>query len=156
MTEQERTLTGRKVLLIAIGAFAIIFGANMALLFSATGSFPGLVVKNSYVASQGWDARTAAQRALGWTAEVGHREERLRVRLTDSAGGPVSGLSITATVGRPATSEADITVILSEQDGGYEIPLPLGAGNWRVDLRTQDHRGTAWEATARLFVRGGA
>ena len=67
MAEPERMgpkpLTGRKVLLIAVAAFGVVIAANLAMLLAATGTFPGLVVKNSYVASQGFDAKTAAQRA---------------------------------------------------------------------------------------------
>ena len=45
--------------------FGVIIAANLAMLFAATGTFPGLVVKNSYAASQGWDRKTDAQRELG-------------------------------------------------------------------------------------------
>ena len=61
MSTEPRPLTGRKVLLIAVAAFAVILAANLAMLLAATGTFPGLVVKNSYVASQDWTARTDAQ-----------------------------------------------------------------------------------------------
>ena len=64
------------------------------------GTFPGLVVKNSYVASQGWDRRTAAQRALGWTAAADYGNGVLRVAMTGRDGMPVRGLRVVAVVGR--------------------------------------------------------
>ncbi|MEM1164482.1 MAG: FixH family protein, partial [Pseudomonadota bacterium] len=72
MSRQTKTgeLKGGHVLMIAITAFGIIIAANMTMLFAATGSFPGLVVENSYIAGQGWNQRTQAQHDLGWTSEV--------------------------------------------------------------------------------------
>ena len=72
MTKQ---LTGRHVLMIFCGAFGIIIGVNLLLAWSAVSTFPGLEVKNSYVASQQFDERKAAQEALGWTAPMPQREK---------------------------------------------------------------------------------
>jgi nitrogen fixation protein FixH len=42
-----RRLTGRAVLLIALGAFGVVILANAVLAFYAVGTFSGLVVPNS-------------------------------------------------------------------------------------------------------------
>ena len=102
MSAEPRPLTGRKVLLIAVAAFAVILAANLAMLLAATGTFPGLVVKNSYVASQGWDRKTEAQRALGWRAAADYGDGTVRVAMTGRDGAPVRGLSVVAVVGRAA------------------------------------------------------
>ena len=47
-------------------AFGVIIAVNLTLAFNAVRTFPGLEVKNSYVASQSFDADRAAQNALGW------------------------------------------------------------------------------------------
>ena len=44
----------------------MIIAVNLTLAFKAVTTFPGLEVKNSYVASQNFDADRAAQQALGW------------------------------------------------------------------------------------------
>lgn len=68
-----KPLTGRKVLMILLAAFGTILAVNMTLLYNAVKTFPGLEVKNSYVASQTFDDRDIAQRALGW-----HRRSNTR------------------------------------------------------------------------------
>ena len=47
----SQELTGQKVLAITATGFAIIIGVNITMAYSALSTFPGLVVKNSYVAS---------------------------------------------------------------------------------------------------------
>ena len=39
---EGRPLTGRTVLAITVGAFAVILAANLTLAFSAVGTFPGV------------------------------------------------------------------------------------------------------------------
>jgi nitrogen fixation protein FixH len=147
-------LTGRKVLAIFAGAFAVIIGANLALLFTATGTFPGLVVKNSYVASQGWDAKTAAQRALGWKAAVRHEAGTLRVAITGADGTPVRGLDVAAVIGRPASAQSDVTLTLTETMGDYGAAWTPPPGLWRVAIAASDGNGARFEAEAELTVRG--
>ena len=74
------TLKGHHVLIMFVGGFSIIIAVNMTLAFNAVSTFPGLETKNSYVASQSFDADRAAQEAVdlpepstGHTAE-GPRE----------------------------------------------------------------------------------
>ena len=152
MSAGGKPLTGGKVLAMLLGAFAVIIAANLAMLFAATGSFPGLVVKNSYVASQGWDARTAAQRALGWTATVGHDGETLTVAISGAEGEPVRGLDVTAVVGRPASGAEDTALAMAEDIDGYVAPVPLGPGRWRVDVAARGRDGERFAAKAELSV----
>lgn len=145
-----KPLTGRKVLAITSAFFGVVIAANMALLFSATGTFPGLVVKNSYVASQEWNGRTAAQRALGWQAAASLGDGTLAVRVTDRDGRPVEGLALTAIVGRPASQAGDRTIPLAEEAGAYGAPIDLGPGLWRIEIHGTDALGRAFEAAVEL------
>ena len=156
MNAEGKELKGRTVLIIVVSAFAVILGANLAMLFAATGTFPGLVVKNSYTASQGWNQRTAAQAALGWRADVLHDGAALTVVLTDAAGTPVEGVVVAARVGRPATDAEDRDLPLRAGAGGYRAPLTLGPGNWQVVIRAKGPQGERYEATARLYIPEGA
>jgi nitrogen fixation protein FixH len=148
-----RPLTGKKVLLIAVAAFAVILAANLTMLLAATGSFPGLVVKNSYVASQGWDRKTNAQRALGWVAVAEYADGMLRVTMTGRDGAPVAGLNVVAVVGRPASTREDIRLDLAEAADGYAAPLALAPGRWRVMIAGADAGGGSFEAVAEFQVR---
>ena len=147
-----KPLTGGKVLAILLCAFGVIIGANLAMLFAATGTFPGLVVKNSYVASQQWNAKTDAQNALGWQAGVAHENGKLRVKLTDATGAPVHGLEVTAVIGRPASGREDVALELVDTGGTYAAPATLGPGLWRVALRASDGNGSRYEAKTELFI----
>ncbi|MDH3669251.1 MAG: FixH family protein [Paracoccaceae bacterium] len=147
----EKPLTGRKVLLIALAAFGIVIGANLAMLFSATGTFPGLVVKNSYVASQQWQARTDAQKALGWQVEIGLENGRLSVTPRDADGALVQGLDMIATIGRPTQAKEDRSVELQLGADGYSAPIALAPGAWRVEIATRS--GPAFRIGAALTVR---
>ena len=155
MTQQKK-LTGRTVLAIALSAFAVVIAANMTMLWAATGSFPGLVVKNSYVASQDFDDRTAAQEALGWQSAVAHDSGKLEVRLTGADGALVEGARVEAVVGRPATAEVDRRLSLANTDGLYTAPVELGTGKWRVELSATDTAGRSYRAVTQLFVSGGS
>lgn len=147
-----RELNGRHVLAIAAGAFAIILGANIAMLVAAVGSFPGLVVKNSYVASQGWNERTAAQSALGWATAVSYSGGRLFVRIRGADGLPVQGLALEARLGRPSSDAEDRTVTLTSTPDGYSAEALLQPGVWLVDVSTPDQ--PAYAQQAELFVQG--
>ncbi|NNE53354.1 MAG: FixH family protein, partial [Sulfitobacter sp.] len=61
-------------------AFGTIIAVNLTLAFNAVRTFPGLEVKNSYVASQSFDRQREAQLALGW--EVSARVEGGELSLT--------------------------------------------------------------------------
>lgn len=140
-----KPLTGRKVLLIAIACFGTVIAANLTMLFAATGTFPGLVVKNSYVEGQGWNDRMAAQKALGWTANVGYADGILKVDL-----GAESDAPLRLIVGRPSSAAGDVTLVLAA--GERTTPIALAPGLWRVEIDTTD--GPAFHATAHLTVSG--
>lgn len=153
MNAEPKPLTGRKVLLIAVAAFGVIIAANLTMLFAATGTFPGLVVKNSYVASQGWDRKAQAQRALGWTAVAEFADGTLRVMMTGRTGAPMAGLSVVAVVGRPASTRDDVRLELAEAPDCYAAPLELAPGQWRVMITGANAEGDSFEAVANLHVR---
>ncbi len=153
MTDTGKPLTGRKVLLIAVAAFGLVIAANLTLLFTSLGSFPGLVVKNSYVASQGYDAERRAQAALGWTVSTRHENGVLSVAITDAAGAPVRALAVAATVGRPASQADDLTLTLTPDTDGYSAPAALAPGLWRVEIAAETADGARWRGRADLRLK---
>ena len=145
-----KRLTGYHVLAIAGGAFAIIIGANLAMLFAATGSFPGLVVENSYVASQDWNRRTEAQQALGWTVEIGYDGGEIAVTLTGRDGAPGDGADLRLIVGRPSSQADDRELTARGGAGLYRAAAELAPGLWRIEVHTAS--GHDFQTTAQLFV----
>lgn len=137
-TRRPRELTGRHVLIIALCAFAVILTANISMMVAATGSFPGLVAKNSYVASQDFNFRAARQAALGWRTEVVYSASEVRVRVVDADGAPVRGLIANVTIGRPANAGNDREYVLVDGPEGYAIAVDLAPGAWRAAIVIAD------------------
>lgn len=144
-----KELKGFHVLLIALGFFGIIIAANLTMLFAATGSFPGLVVKNSYVASQKWNDRTAAQTALGWQVGVVYADGVVTVALT-ADGAPVTDADLVVTIGRPSRDDEDQVLKARAVANGYAVDADLAPGRWRVEVATAS--GSAFMKTAQIVV----
>ncbi|MEM9099269.1 MAG: FixH family protein [Pseudomonadota bacterium] len=142
----SRELTGRHVLIIAILAFATIVAANMTMLFAATGSFPGLVVKSAYVEGQGWNDRAEAQRALGLASEVSYHKGALVITIRNAEGRVIDLPDLTIQIGRPATDVED-QVLSAGSQGVY--PVSLGSGQWQIDLKAP---ATGYRSTVSLYV----
>lgn len=151
-----RELKGYHVLIIALTAFGVIIAANMTMLMAATGTFPGLVVENSYRAGVGWNDRAAAQRALGWEVGTGYDAGVLVVSVTDAEGAAVSGIALSATVGRPASAAEDRELALRYEGGRYVAPVALEPGLWRVAITGAGKGAARYETAAELYVRPGA
>jgi nitrogen fixation protein FixH len=144
-------LTGRKVLVIGATLFTLVFAPNIILAVYAVQTFSGLVVPNSYVASQEFDARREAQEALGWTVALDHTPAALHVAITDAGGRPVRPAALAVTVGRPATA-GDVRVDLLPSRTGYTGAVALAPGVWRVDIEAEAADGTAFVQRQRFFV----
>ncbi len=151
-TPRPRPLTGRKVLAITVGAFAVIIGVNTILAVQAVRTFSGLVVPNSYVASQTFDRDRNAQRALGWTLGVSDSDDMLRLAFTDATGNVVRPQSLTVVVGRPAAAPRDVSAQLVETPQGYAAPLALASGDWRVEIDALAADGTRFRQRRNLSV----
>ncbi|WP_299848965.1 FixH family protein [uncultured Roseovarius sp.] len=145
-----RQITGRHVLAGFVAAFGLIIGVNLLLAWNAVKTFPGLEVKNSYVASQQFDDRKAAQEALGWHIDAGHADGMLRLAITDQAGAPVKVRSLDATVGRATHVYDDQTPEFTFDGTAYVAPAELGDGNWNIRMVAVAADGT--EFTQRVVL----
>jgi nitrogen fixation protein FixH len=154
-TESTRgKITGPKVLAIAVGAFAVILTANLSLAVGAIRTFPGLEVQNSYVASQGFNARLADQLALGWDVRVEVEGGYLRVIFTDAAGAPVDVATMEATLGRATHVRDDQTPDFRYEGGIFTAPVDLEPGNWNLRLVAFAPDGTQFQQRISFWLRG--
>lgn len=148
-----REITGKHVLIITVSAFAVIIAVNFTLAYKAVGTFPGLETKNSYVASQSFEARRQAQDALGWQAEAVVGEGRLELTLRDATGQPVQPASLTVLVGRPTVARDDLTLDLDYRQGVFSAPVDLAPGAWILKLDATSPDGVAFSKRMELWVR---
>ena len=156
MTEAKpvKPLTGRKVLFILLGAFGVILTANMTLLYNAINTFPGLEVKNSYVASQTFDDRAVAQRALGWDPRVKYANGQ--VNLSIFANGEfIFPETLDVRIGRPTHGREDTTPMLLRDTIGYWFKIDLNEGKWFVYVNAETKDGEPFQQRLELFVTDG-
>jgi nitrogen fixation protein FixH len=149
-----RELTGRHVLAITVSAFAVIIAVNLTLAYQAVNTFPGLEVKNSYVASQGFNGRKAAQEALGWKLAPTYKDGRIDLAFTDRDGVPVQVAKLEVLVGRTTTTAHDAWPEFSLMGDVYSAPLELARGKWMVKVTAEAPDGTLFEQRTELFVQG--
>ena len=155
MAEPAGTITGRKVLAIAIAFFGVIIGVNFWLAYSAVSTFPGLEVENSYVASQNWDKERAAQAALGWTLkpEYDADREQLRLTFTDRDGLPARITDIAVLVGRPTEAKDDQRPSMQREQGTFVAPVKLAPGKWMLHVEARAADGTMFRQRIDLYVK---
>lgn len=159
----ERKITGRTVLFWMIGFFTVIFIANAIFLHLAWKSFPGVVTETAYEDGLAYNDAIAASReqaARDWSVSgeierAGAEAARVAVVAKDADGAPLSGLTVTATLQRPASPEAPVVVVLSEgETGRYQAMVnDLAAGNWILDLEALGGReGETFKSRNRVFL----
>ncbi|WP_128513987.1 FixH family protein [Tabrizicola thermarum] len=147
-------LTGKHVLAITVGAFAVIIGVNLLLAFKAVSTFPGLEVENSYVASQGFNARKAAQEALGWTMTPAYDQGRMTLAFLGADGQPVQVNDLQVLVGRTTETTDDTFPAFTREGDLYAADLPLHPGKWMIKVTARSADGTLFEQRSELFVKG--
>jgi nitrogen fixation protein FixH len=161
MTTIERILgtrdfTGWHMLGVLFLFFGTIIGVNLVLAWFAATSWTGLVVKNSYVASQQFNETTAERlkgASLGWTARADYAGGIFSVEMVSADGTPVRLDAIKATIGHPATNRDDRTVeLVASGDGRYEGTTELAAGLWQADFEAVAPDGTRWLHSIRFTV----
>lgn len=147
-------LTGKHVFAITASAFAVIIGVNVLLAVKAVSTFPGLEVDNSYVASQGFNARKAAQEALGWTMTPGYEDGRMTLAFHGADGRPVQVEDLQVLVGRTTEASDDTFPAFAWVGDLYAADVPLHKGKWMVKVTATSADGTLFEQRSELYVKG--
>ena len=130
-------------------AFSIIIGVNMTLAVNAVRTFPGLEVKNSYVASQAFEADRRAQDALGWKVSASVADNVLSLEILEK-GSPVAPEILEAVFGRATTVAADQTPEFTFDGSRLLADVEAGPGNWNLRLKARAYDGT--EFRQRIIV----
>lgn len=146
----QREFTGRHMLLVMVVGFGVVMAVNFLMAGLATSGFGGVIVANSYVASQkynGWLARAEREKALGWSAEIARSPDgRL---LVETLGAPPQA-QVSLALRRPLGEPDPLAITLEPVgDAAYASPAPLPPGRWIVRLRI-DHAGRTWRTEREL------
>jgi nitrogen fixation protein FixH len=152
-----RTFTGWHMAAITISFFAVIIAVNLTLAVFASTSWTGLVVANSYVASQSFnrDAEIARQQqALGWQMNLAVDRSLARIAILDRDGLPMAGLNVRAVLQRPTDEAGDQVLKLREAGAGiYVADAAIGSGVWVADITAEGPARKPVRFVQRIFVK---
>lgn len=128
-----KRMTGWHMTAILLGFFGVVVAVNLTMATLATRTFGGVVVVNSYVASQkynGWLAAARKQDRLGWTIEPRLDNSRHVVVRISKESAQLSGLAR-----HPLGREPDVALTF---DSAMRSTKPLPDGRWALHLLVRD------------------
>ncbi len=152
--------TGRHMLMIMIAFFGTVIIVNITMAVMASRSWTGMVVENTYVASQEFNARVAearAQEALGWTSVLEVAGGIVTWRLQDAAGVTLYPEAGVIRFRHPAFDAADIEAVAEPQpDGVLMARIEAPDGVWIVEIEAETGLDHPYRDTHRITLRDGA
>ncbi|MCR6499750.1 FixH family protein [Shinella sp. CPCC 101442] len=158
--QQGFVFTGWHMLGIMVLFFGTIITVNLIMAWNASNSWSGLVVQNTYVASQQFNGKVAEAKAFAASGIEGNltiEAGRVTYRVVDAKGEPVIANDIIATFKRPVDEREDFTLALeSEGLGLFVAERDITAGQWIVDISTKRDGTKVFHQTVRTVVAGGA
>lgn len=127
--------TGRHMALALVAGFGVVIAVNLTLATFAVRGFGGVVVENTYVASQkfnGWLDEAERERALGWRVSAERDAAGRLVVLTE---GTPEGVQVVAHARRPlGKPEARDWALARTGPNRFETREILPDGRWLVRL----------------------
>lgn len=152
------TFTGWHMAGIMVAFFGTIFTVNFTMAYLASSSWSGLVVKNTYVASQEFNGKTAAIRemlATGITGDLKVTTKGLRYHLTLPGDVPVVADSVLAHFKRPVGVHQDFELLLTPAGNGvYLAEEAILPGSWIVEIKAQQGGKFVMHEAHRIAVAG--
>ncbi|UCI08772.1 FixH family protein [Mesorhizobium sp. B1-1-8] len=163
--QKVREFTGRHMLLTIVAFFGVVIGVNVTMATLAGTSWTGLVVENTYVASQQFNEKAKegrAQAALGWTGKLTIAAGEVRYGLRDAAGKPVPIHSVKVLFRHPAYEAQDQAVILSAVSANPDASREFAArhtpkdGVWIVEVDADAGLAAPYRDVRRIIISKGA
>lgn len=130
-----RTFTGRHIAAILVVFFGLVIAVNFTMARFASSTFGGIVVENSYVASQefnGWLDKAKANQALGWDAVTTWRPDG---RLALAVSGAPEGTTAEGLARHPLGRLPDRAIVFEQTgQGRFLSGEALPDGRWTLRL----------------------
>ncbi|OCW57750.1 FixH family protein [Hoeflea olei] len=154
---QPTEFTGKHMLFTMVAFFGVIITVNLVMARFALTTWSGLVVPNTYVASQEFNAKAEEYRAiaaLGYQAKLTPSADGLAIDFIDSEGKPAVVDSMTAELRRPVGEHQDRVMVLERgTDGVYRAPGELREGEWIATVTATLDGETIYKRGRRFHVR---
>ncbi|MCO5160627.1 MAG: FixH family protein [Mesorhizobium sp.] len=159
MNSTEKEFTGRHMLAIMLAFFGVIIAVNVTMAMFARASWTGLVVKNSYVASQEFNEKAAeerAQAALAYVPTLRIDGDAISYAIADKDGRRIVIAAASASFHRPVTTREDTHVAFTiGHDGTARGTEDLTDGVWIMELTADIGREHPWRDMRRIVIRDG-
>jgi nitrogen fixation protein FixH len=139
-TSPAGQFTGRHMLLAMLAFFGVVIAVNVSMAVVSSMSWTGLVVDNSYVASQQFEKKRLAHVAQvkdGWVATFTYTLGVARLVVVDGAGNEIDLGNVTLKINRPVGGHDDQLVTLVRDAGGYSAGVELETGVWQGRIVAQ-------------------
>ncbi|AAL52749.1 MULTISPECIES: FixH family protein [Brucella] len=153
------TFTGWHMLGIMFMFFGVIIAVNLLMAYNAIHSWSGLVVQNTYVASQEFNdkAKTGKeQAALNWQSKPAYENGVFTWQLADHNGKAVAMTGGTVDFKRPVGDAHDTKVTLTVREPGIlTAPLELGEGAWIMEVNADAGLEDLYRHIIRVLVKDG-
>lgn len=153
------TFTGWHMLGIMFMFFGVIIAVNLLMAYNAIHSWSGLVVQNTYVASQEFNdkAKTGKeQAALNWQSKPAYENGVFTWQLADHNGKAVAMTGGTVDFKRPVGDAHDTKVTLTVRKPGIlTAPLELGEGAWIMEVNADAGLEDLYRHIIRVLVKDG-
>ncbi len=146
----NKPFTGRHMTMVMVSGFGIVIAVNLFMATLAMGGFSGVVVKNSYVASQhfnGWLGRAKEQEALGWDIAASLADDGTVLVTMQEV--PESAV-LTAVARRPlGEPERREVAFVGSPAADFQSVEPLPEGRWllRISVVSGEHQ---WRSESEL------
>ena len=158
--DSGKPFTGRHMIMVMVAFFGTIISVNLLMAYYANTTWSGLVVKNSYVASQEFNKTVAdvkEQDALGWKDTLAASGGKITFSLQDAKGVAVAITSVKMIFRRPVTDTADMSIDLAAgADNVWQAAHSLADGVWIAEIDVTSPNAKLWRDTRRFAVKGGA
>lgn len=133
--------TGWHMWMIMIAFFGVIIGVNFTLVYFSQSSWSGLVVDDTYRASQRFNKIASEARALAATGIQGQLTlsgRDVRYQLSHPQDGPIEVDEVTMIFKRPVGEYEDFNLKLTPTgDGAFAGEHALARGQWIVDITSK-------------------
>lgn len=138
--------------------FGVIITVNLYMAWQATHTWSGLVVKNTYIASQEFNGKVAEAKTLAATGVTGKLEisgSDVRYELSHPTEGPVDADAVTLKFKRPVGEDQDFDMALELQEKGlFSARHDIPEGTWIVEVRAIHDGKRVLLHTERVSIAG--
>ncbi|MER9662633.1 FixH family protein [Mesorhizobium sp. M0159] len=159
-TRKSREFTGRHMLAIILAFFGVVIAVNLTMATLANTSWTGLVVENTYVASQQFNRKAEegrAQAALGWTGKLTIAWGEVRYGVTDAAGKGVPLHGVKVLFRHPAYEKEDESITLAAASGQeFAVQHMPRDGVWIVEIDADAGLARPFHDVRRIMISDGA